>query len=135
MDTRSFVVATAPVIGAEILLGVAWQLLSPMLDISELRDIPALDWVVLAVSFLVFPLWAGARVARVGGKRRWCALGGVSVLLGTLVASALIELFEQSPFDSSWLFGFLAVLIASPLYALRGFAGGAFQRMGVGHGA
>jgi len=127
------VVAVAPVIGAEIVLDVAYQLFSPLSDISALRDISAVDWAVLTVSFLVFPLWAGARVARVSRKRRWYALGGVSVLLGTFVGAVLAELFEASPFDSSWLFGLLALLAASPLNALLGFVGGAFQRIGVAH--
>jgi hypothetical protein len=133
MDTRTFVVAVAPVIGAAIVLDVVYQLFSPPSDISALRDISAVDWAVLIVSLLVFPLWAGTRVARTSRKRRWYALGGVSVLLGTFVGVALAELFEASPFDSSWLFGLVAILALSPLNALLGFVGGAFQRRGVGH--
>jgi len=39
-------------------LDVAYQLFSPPSDISALRDISAVDWAVLTVSLLVFPLWA-----------------------------------------------------------------------------
>jgi hypothetical protein len=133
MDARSFIVAVGPVVAAEVVVGIGHGLLSPTEGFA-LQNISTADWLVLAVSFLVFPLWAGARIARATTMRRWYALGGASVLLGTLVAGAFSELLNPSPIDSSLLFVFVALLIASPFYALLGFMGGALQRLRAGHG-
>lgn len=130
MDRHAFLAAVAPVVCVEILLDVPYQLFAPMPTLSRLGDVPLLFWVFSAVSFIVLPFWAGARVARANGKRRWSALGGVSVFLASVVASAFTEFFEPSPFDS-WVFVLVAMLITVPLYALMGFLGGTFQRIRV----
>lgn len=87
-----------------------------------------LAWLYLA-PLVALPLWAGLRVARVGGARILCALGGASVLLGALVAATLTEPFESSPFDSSFLFSLLGIVFMSPLYALFGFLAGECRRL------
>jgi hypothetical protein len=122
MDARSFIVAVGPVVAAEVVVGVSHGLLSPTEGFA-LHNTSAADWLVLAVSFLVFPLWAGARVARVTSMRRWYALGGASVLLGTLVAGAFSELLNPSPIDSSWLFVFVAPAYCITVLCIAGLHG------------
>ena len=85
-----------------------------------------IDKTYAAASFIIFPLWAGIRVARAGGMRRWAALGGVCTLLGTVLSGALAALFVTAPTVAQWGAILLGLLLFAPVLALFGFLGGAF---------
>jgi hypothetical protein len=118
VNAKQFGVAVVPIVLAEIVLTVAHQLLAGESESSWA------DWVLLGVSGVLFPSWAGARVARF--DRSWLHLcaGGVSVLAGTIVALAILEYFEPSlaHFSLGYIIGSILVLV--PVYALIGFLGG-----------
>jgi hypothetical protein len=128
VDLRSFARAVLPVLLAEAALGLAQALF------WDEGDLSLFDWILLVGSFIAFPVWAGARVARAGGLRRWSALGGVCVLLGTVVATAIVELLRPSPPDA-WGLVFFGLLLIIPLLALLGFLGGVMVKARIKHGA
>src|SRR5258708_8781466 len=135
MDARSFFIAVGPAIGAETMVNLTLQLLSPAETFSSLSDVPSSELLALSVSFLLFPMWAGARVARVTSKRRWFALGGVSVGLGTLFGDALSGLIDFSGIEASLYVFLMPIVLSSPIYAFLGFVGGILQRTLASRGA
>ena len=98
-------------------------------------DLSLFDWALIAVSFIVFPVWAGVRVSRAGGLRGWPALGGTCVTVGVVLGAAVSELFRPSPPDAPWDFVFFGLLLFVPFLALLGYLGGVVAKAGVNHGA
>ena len=129
MTARIFLRAVFPVLLTEVALGIAQTLL------SEGGDLSVLDWILVGFSLIAFPFWAGAQVARSGGSRRWSALGGVCVLLGTVVAAAVSESIPPSPVDAPWAFMFAGLLLFVPLLALFGYLGGIATHRRIHNGA
>jgi len=108
-----------PVVVAEAAFGLAHTFLAGD------GELTLLDWILVAGTFIVFPMWAGARVARAGGSRRWSALGGVCVLAGTVISAALTEALWPATSAVAWEKMYaLALLMVAPLLALLGFLGG-----------
>ncbi len=126
MNAKQFALAVVPIVLADIALELAHQSLAGDSDNSWL------SWALVAVSFIVFPAWAGARVSRRGGPWQWSCLGGVCVLLGTLVLVAFIEPFAL---EMPLVLVLGTVLILVPIYALLGFLGGKVFGQGKAHGA
>ena len=128
MDGRSFARAVLPVVLAEAAFGLAYTF------VVDEGDLTLMDWIFFAGTFTAFPIWAGARVARAGGLRRWSALGGVCVLLGTIISVAVSEAFWPTPSDAPWGLMFIALpLMVAPLLALLGLLGGALVKARINH--
>jgi hypothetical protein len=135
MHARTFAAAVGPVVVAEIVIDIVHQLISPTTDFSTFRNVSAITWLVLVLSFVAFPLWAGFRVSRATPWRWWSTLAGASVLLGTLIVNIVSQFWSVSPFDSLWLYASLSTLLAVPFCAVLGFIGGAVHRVWGAYGA
>jgi hypothetical protein len=126
VNAKQFALAVIPIVLADVALELAHQFLAGDNDNSW----PS--WALVAISFIVFPAWAGARVGRRGGPWQWSCLGGVCVLLGTLLLVAFIEPFAL---EMPLILVLGTVLILVPIYALLGFLGGKVFGQGKAHGA
>jgi hypothetical protein len=120
--------AVLPVLLIEVVLNLV------QMYFSHSGKLSVVDWTYGAASYSIFPLWAGIRVARAGGMRRWAALGGVCTLLGTVLSGALATLFVTAPTVAQWGAILLGLLVLSPVLALFGFLGGAFARVRIKRG-
>ena len=129
MDIRGFAIAVLPAFCAEVALNMAHSAIAGEGDLSWF------DWSIVLGSSIVFPMWAGGRVARAGGMRRWSSLGGVCVMLGTLLAIVMSELFQSSPDDVPWNVVSFGLLLCIPVFAILGFLGGALAKRRIQHGA
>jgi len=118
VNAKQFAIAVVPIVLADVALELAHQFLAGDSDNSWL------SWVLVAISFIVFPTWAGARVGRRGGSWQWSCLGGICVLLGTVLLVATSALFDVSALEMPFLLLIGAALVLVPIYALFGFLGG-----------
>ena len=118
--------AILPGLIASVAIGFLEALVSPRVET------PLIGWVIGGVCggllVVVVPFWAGVRVARVGGLRRWSTLAGVySGLPGNLVNLAI--------FPAPWADTLPGVVFALPVFAFFGFLGGVWARFRRSHGA
>ena len=115
MDAKQFALAVAPIVLADVALDLL------QLYVAGDSEPAWASWVLVAISFIVFPAWAGARVVRRGGSWPWTCVAGLCVLIGTLVLATIIE---PSTLDMPPIIVLGIVLVLVPVYALFGFLGG-----------
>ena len=124
MNAKRVVLAIAPVVLADLALELANHSLFGEGDDSW----PS--WSLAAISLIVLPLWAGARVVRLGGSWPWSCLGGICVLLGTLLLAAFIDPATLEMPAEVVAGTVLALAIA---YSLLAFLGGKLVGRGKAH--
>ena len=127
VNAKQFAVAVIPI----VLLGVAQNLAQLFLPNDSGNS--WLVWALFLISLIVYPSWAGARVARLGGSWRTSCVGGICVLLGTVLLLSIYALFEVSVLETPLVPLIGTVLVLIPIYALFGFLGGKVFGRGKAH--
>ena len=118
MNAKPFGRAVLPIVLAEIALSLGHSFFGGDSENSFL------NWALMGVSFIVFPFWAGARVSRIKSSWYWWSVGGLCILVATLVSAAISEQFESSLAEMPLILVLGSIVVLVPIYALFGFLGG-----------
>jgi len=77
----------------------------------------------LAASCVLLPLWAGARVAKAGGRGWWSAFAGASVSCGALLTALLAQPFVADRVSGQWSLALLMLIAVVPIQMVFGWLG------------